>query len=379
MFQYFFFINFKSENLLLDADMNIKLADFGFANYYDMVNPLQTFCGSPPYAAPEVFSGQQYYGPEIDIWSLGVILFVLVTGTLPFNSDNLQQLKQKVLMGKFTVPYFVSKECENLIRNMLLVDPRRRFTLEQVKRHPWLRLAHMSCLNNQHGALQCNYESSNSNLHKSIINSAESSKKVNSKLQKKSYSLSNLATKTRNMNYYKVIPKAIETTKEHTTQFNNKHILYDPCCIMKNLKEIAKSNRSTRFRSQSFNSISDLIFKTNNQSIDLSSNGKKASFKRNKKAMKSYDEESTVSINCFSQKLLNISSVLFKFDLKFFFSRTRIGISSRLKRAKRNCMTPINIHRLAAYYRQTTITTLTATTRRVPIQLSRNQKILNLS
>ncbi len=79
------FYFFKSENLLLDSNLNIKLADFGFANYYDMINPLKTFCGSAPYAAPEVFCGQKYFGPEIDVWSLGVILYVLVTGKLNFN------------------------------------------------------------------------------------------------------------------------------------------------------------------------------------------------------------------------------------------------------------------------------------------------------
>merc|ERR1719398_604284 len=63
----------KAENLLLDSGMNIKIADFGFSNFWSPVGHLDTWCGSPPYAAPEVFEGKKYCGPEIDVWSLGVV------------------------------------------------------------------------------------------------------------------------------------------------------------------------------------------------------------------------------------------------------------------------------------------------------------------
>ncbi|XP_067638545.1 serine/threonine-protein kinase par-1 isoform X2 [Eurosta solidaginis] len=128
----------KAENLLLDINMNIKIADFGFSNHFKIGELLATWCGSPPYAAPEVFEGKQYTGPEIDIWSLGVVLYVLVCGSLPFDGSTLQSLRDRVLSGRFRIPFFMSSECEHLIRRMLVLDPARRYTIEQIKNHRWV-------------------------------------------------------------------------------------------------------------------------------------------------------------------------------------------------------------------------------------------------
>ena len=115
----------KAENLLLDQNMNIKIVDFGFSNFWSSQSHLNTWCGSPPYAAPEVFEGEQYRGPEIDVWvreirysyfsrfmkyfqSLGVVLYVLVCGSLPFDGSTLQSLRDRVLSGRFRIPFFMS-------------------------------------------------------------------------------------------------------------------------------------------------------------------------------------------------------------------------------------------------------------------------------
>lgn len=128
----------KAENLLLSNDYKtIKIADFGFANYYTKDKLLSTWCGSPPYAAPELFKGLNYVGPPVDIWSLGVILYVLVCGSLPFDGQNLVFLKSRVLSGKFRIPYFMSTECESLIRGMLRLDSEKRYRIKQIRAHCW--------------------------------------------------------------------------------------------------------------------------------------------------------------------------------------------------------------------------------------------------
>jgi MAP/microtubule affinity-regulating kinase len=114
--------------LLLDENLDIKIADFGFSNTFDPESKLDTFCGSPPYvvclhrykasklilvffqryAAPELFQGRRYTGPEVDIWSLGVILYVLTTGCLPFDGKNLQEMRESVCRGKYRIPFYLS-------------------------------------------------------------------------------------------------------------------------------------------------------------------------------------------------------------------------------------------------------------------------------
>ncbi|XP_048393533.1 MAP/microtubule affinity-regulating kinase 3a isoform X4 [Stegostoma tigrinum] len=132
----------KAENLLLDADMNIKIADFGFSNEFTVGSKLDTFCGSPPYAAPELFQGKKYDGPEVDVWSLGVILYTLVSGSLPFDGQNLKELRERVLRGKYRIPFYMSTDCENLLKRFLVLNPSKRGTLEQIMKDRWINAGH---------------------------------------------------------------------------------------------------------------------------------------------------------------------------------------------------------------------------------------------
>ncbi|XP_037715408.1 MAP/microtubule affinity-regulating kinase 3-like [Drosophila subpulchrella] len=132
----------KAENLLLDQHMNIKIADFGFGNTFDPNAQLETFCGSPPYAAPELFMGRKYAGPEVDAWSLGVVLYTLVSGSLPFDGGTLKELRERVLRGKYRVPYYISMDCENLMRKFLVLNPAKRTSLSAVMSDKWINLGH---------------------------------------------------------------------------------------------------------------------------------------------------------------------------------------------------------------------------------------------
>ncbi|KAJ3227058.1 Serine/threonine-protein kinase par-1 [Clydaea vesicula] len=127
----------KAENILLDSNMNAKIADFGFSNQFTPGERLKTWCGSPAYAAPEIFQGIEYSGPEVDVWSLGVVLYVFVCGKLPFNGSSLAKIKVRVLSGKFEVPFSISLDCEKLINKMLNLDPTKRITLAEVMEDKW--------------------------------------------------------------------------------------------------------------------------------------------------------------------------------------------------------------------------------------------------
>ncbi|XP_012615250.2 NUAK family SNF1-like kinase 2 [Microcebus murinus] len=127
----------KLENILLDANGNIKIADFGLSNLYHQGKFLQTFCGSPLYASPEIVNGKPYTGPEVDSWSLGVLLYILVHGTMPFDGQDHKTLVQQISHGAYREPPKPSDAC-GLIRWLLMVNPTRRATLEDVASHWWV-------------------------------------------------------------------------------------------------------------------------------------------------------------------------------------------------------------------------------------------------
>ncbi|KAF9332523.1 hypothetical protein BG006_004601 [Podila minutissima] len=130
----------KPENLLLDQQMNVKIADFGMASLQKTGRLLETSCGSPHYASPEVVTGMKYDGSASDIWSCGIILYALLTGHLPFDDENIRHLLSKVKAGKFYMPTDISAGARDLISRMLTVNPKRRITMQGVMMHPWFRM-----------------------------------------------------------------------------------------------------------------------------------------------------------------------------------------------------------------------------------------------
>lgn len=129
----------KPENLLIDSDRKVKIADFGLSNIMTDGNFLKTSCGSPNYAAPEVITGKLYAGPEVDVWSCGVILYVLLVGKLPFDDDYIPALFKKIAAGNFHMPSYISSGAARLIRSMLQVNPVDRITIPEIRKDHWFK------------------------------------------------------------------------------------------------------------------------------------------------------------------------------------------------------------------------------------------------
>ncbi|POR38423.1 Carbon catabolite-derepressing protein kinase [Tolypocladium paradoxum] len=127
----------KPENLLLDEHLNVKIADFGLSNIMTDGNFLKTSCGSPNYAAPEVIGGKLYAGPEVDVWSCGVILYVLLVGRLPFDDEHIPSLFAKIARGTYSIPPWMPSGAASLIKKMLVVNPVQRATIDEIRQDPW--------------------------------------------------------------------------------------------------------------------------------------------------------------------------------------------------------------------------------------------------
>lgn len=127
----------KPENILITADLQIKIADFGMAALHQTSNHhLATACGSPHYAAPELLKNRQYRGDRADIWSMGVILYAMLSATLPFDDPDLRVMMGKTKKGVYEMPKHLSPEAEDLIRRMLQVNPDKRISLQEIWDHP---------------------------------------------------------------------------------------------------------------------------------------------------------------------------------------------------------------------------------------------------
>nr|CAI5852833.1 unnamed protein product [Callosobruchus analis] len=136
----------KLENILLDENNNAKIADFGLSNVFDDQRLLSTFCGSPLYASPEIVKGTPYHGPEVDCWSLGVLLYTLVYGAMPFDGSNFRRLVKQISQGDYFEPSTPSP-ASPLIREMLTVNPKNRANIEKICTHWWVNEGYNeSCL-----------------------------------------------------------------------------------------------------------------------------------------------------------------------------------------------------------------------------------------
>ncbi|ODH25615.1 CAMK/CAMKL/KIN1 protein kinase [Paracoccidioides brasiliensis] len=128
----------KIENILISKTGDIKIIDFGLSNLYSPKSQLKTFCGSLYFAAPELLQARQYIGPEVDVWSFGIVLYVLVCGKVPFDDQSMPQLHAKIKKGVVEYPQGLSSDCRHIISRMLVTDPKQRASLNEILNHPWM-------------------------------------------------------------------------------------------------------------------------------------------------------------------------------------------------------------------------------------------------
>ena len=128
----------KPENILLNKQKTIlKLVDFGLSNSYKHGDLLKTACGSPCYAAPEMISGEEYDGLYSDLWSCGVVLYCMLVGKLPFDDEDIKVLYNNIKNAKYYLPKSLSEQAQDLIKRILTTDPKKRISLDKIKKHPF--------------------------------------------------------------------------------------------------------------------------------------------------------------------------------------------------------------------------------------------------
>lgn len=129
----------KLDNILLDCEKGVKICDFGVSKIIKKGQVIKEQCGTPAYLAPEIIVDQGYEGYFVDIWSLGVLLFAMLCGTVPFKAPTLEELHKFILAGEFKIPDHLSDDAKNLIRGMIKLEPNKRLNIPQILSHNWLK------------------------------------------------------------------------------------------------------------------------------------------------------------------------------------------------------------------------------------------------
>ena len=124
----------------MDTEGGIKICDFGVSRLIAKNQIIQEQCGTPAYLAPEIIMDKGYKGFYVDIWSLGVLLYAMLQGTVPFKADNLEKLHNLIMRGNFKYPVPISNDARELIESMLMIEPESRISIPEILRHRWLKI-----------------------------------------------------------------------------------------------------------------------------------------------------------------------------------------------------------------------------------------------
>ena len=200
----------KPENILLTKDHLLKIIDFGLSNYFVTGQKLlSTPCGSPCYASPEMVAGKEYDGVKIDIWSTGIILYAMICGYLPFEDKNHDILFEKILQCKVEYPPFLSHEVKDLLKKILVVDPKKRIDIQGIKKHSFF-LKGKNFFEQIFSVKQIFYDENNKIIEKDINSKIDENEENSNDLDKNKEKMNNLNHKDENK-----IDKKNECKKEN--------------------------------------------------------------------------------------------------------------------------------------------------------------------
>ena len=234
----------KPENLLLTKRKLLKIIDFGLSNYSPENQYLNTPCGSPSYASPEMIKGQQYNGFLSDIWSCGIILYVMLCGYLPFDGFSNNDLFKKILKCKVNYPNNIDKSAIDLMKNILIANPDKRFDLNKIMQHPfYLKGKNIFCqifpdLINE--IKQNNLMYYNKTLKKSISDSFNSAFKSNKDIKNEKNEKINNSSNSLNKNIKKKEDKKYIETNNNLKNNENNNLYNNLLCHTKNINYYKK-------------------------------------------------------------------------------------------------------------------------------------------
>ena len=292
----------KPENLLLTENNLLKIIDFGLSNYHNANSDslLETPCGSPCYASPEMVSGLRYDGYKIDIWSCGIILFAMLCGYLPFEDKDNEKLFNKILKCKIKLPEYLSDEAKDMILKILVKDPNKRFSLEQIKRHPfYLKGKHI---------FNSNFEIEQINFTKNINNNDNSKTK-------------NKSNEKNNSNNYELNEK--EKNKKIKNENNNKK--NDKILIEENFNSLNENNKNNNINIMTYQPILT-DYEENDSKIKERKKEKMIPKKLN--SNKKYNKKRIKSSGIKSKKNKSIKKVKDNFNIFELFNNTNKKINN---------------------------------------------------
>ena len=330
----------KPENLLINKNNILKIIDFGLSNYNNKL--LSTLCGSPCYASPEMLYGKKYDGPLVDIWSTGIVLYAMLCGSVPFDNEDHDKLYKKIMKGKIAYPENLEKDSIDLLKKILVVNPRGRISIKDIKKHPFYQKGRKEFIR-MHPALVKNAikkygnkkVENNKNMEKKEVNDKKNKENFNSEnlRRKRKILIDNLKLKTdgNNLNNLESNPNIFSA--ENIFDINSK--------MRKDFDFNRKKNIISQKVSNNSNNNFDLIMQKNDkENFDLRKRIK------NHKTLTEYNSLDKQNNNNINNKFISVSNSkkIFLDNNNFFDNNGKMIKRIKNDLAKRNINNLNNIN-----------------------------------